>query len=266
MNGTVSRTESATRELLDVLGKIAVVIPVAHVLACSLNLVGYTLAFQGNITSLLSFTDLFSLTFSGIGTTYIVGLLAPAIFLWVRHSAPPSPPIVVETEEEAVALRSKWRAKEARFDRLTYAMGMFMMAASVVLSISDRPVHPSIFICGALLSFMPEIWRGFERRGFKGQQISFVWLLLMFAAAAFGSGEVSGQIDRREAFAKIRVGRYGCNDLVVLRRVYEKYIAVRRDNRRLIIDDDCKTLFQFPVMKTFQYNPIIPNRLAFWRS
>lgn len=251
--------DTPTNKLLIFLGRVAVLIPVAHILACSINLIGYTLAFGGNITSLLSVADLFSITFSGMGTAYVIGLFIPAAFIWWLHSMPDPPPVVVQNQEEGEALKVKWKRNAIIRDRVTSWVGILMIGFAAFRSFYDQPNSPALFFQGVFLTYIKEFWNGFERRGLTNIQTSTIWILLMFVTVAFGSGSFDAQVDRRAPFKEVRVGRYGCGDYVVLRHVGDDFIAVRRDDRRIIINQDCKILFEFPVLAPFTHKGEFPT-------
>lgn len=77
------------------------------------------------------------------------------------------------------------------------------------------------------------------------------WIAIALPLAALTSGLSAGQTDRREGVATLAVDSARCGNFAVRRKIGDLYIAVAKNEQRLLIDDDCKIKIVFPVRSRF---------------
>jgi hypothetical protein len=66
-------------QLDKLISQTVLLIPLAHLIACSIFLLGYAAGFGGNVGTLLSLTDIFPVSIRDLALTYFAGLLVPAL-------------------------------------------------------------------------------------------------------------------------------------------------------------------------------------------
>lgn len=237
---------------LQFLTQIVVLIPVAHIVVCSIFLTGYSLGFRDNITALVSVSDLFSISFGYVAQVYILGLFLPLSFITYNQTKPAKPvDLSLITLDQANAEVVKYTRRLRYFEYGSLLAGACAIGYTAWQIYHDRQVSYSILLFGLALVYMTQFWEGLEKRGLPNQTVTYVWCLLSFVISAFGTGWTSGEVDRRMKFAELRISRFGCNDVVVVRSLGENFLGVRRDNRRIVVDKECKVLFQFPIKPVF---------------
>jgi hypothetical protein len=184
---------------LQFLTQVVVLIPIAHIVACSIFLTGYSLGFRDNITSLVSVSDLFSISFGYLAQIYILGLLLPLAFFAYQNTKPVKPvDSTLMTADMADAEVVKYKRRLIYFDYGTLIAGAILVALTGWGVYLNRQVSYSILLQGIALAYMTQLWRGLEARGLPNRSVNYVWCLMMFLISAFGTGWTSGEADRSE--------------------------------------------------------------------
>ncbi len=76
-------------------------------------------------------------------------------------------------------------------------------------------------------------------------------------------GMDTGDLHRRLPFAKIKSDQMSCSGSVVLKPIGERFISVTADDRRHVIDAECKILFDLPQSKLIPGAPL-PTLVRDW--
>jgi hypothetical protein len=67
------------------LGRLAVMVPVVHVVACSLFLVGYSWGFESGVATLFTASDFFTVSLDHLVRMYALGMAFPLALLVYQH-------------------------------------------------------------------------------------------------------------------------------------------------------------------------------------
>ncbi len=234
------------------LATAAVIVPVAHLIVCSVFLMGYAAGFGDNLASLISISDIFPVSLSIIGPIYVTGMLFPVLIIMYRHAG--GTPYIQDAIEqiEDSDKRGLELSRHKRFLKFMYSLMIlsfcFSMLAVVTSLIFEVRVPYGYFINNAPLWFFPVFIRMTQR--FVGEkftpfmvEISFVTTMLIVTALFVGLER--GQYDRRGNFYNFTNNHFFCNRLIIVKSVSSNYIAILKNNQRVVVDADCKLKFIF---------------------
>lgn len=239
-------------QILSQAGQLAVVAPLIHLIICFIYISGYSLGFGGGIGSIFSISDIFSISLTDLIFVYIIGFIFPIISL--------SDHLTISEEEEAELRASRdYLAVSKKLiisgDMMRYLI-LSSMAAFVVLLSTEfflafylNELIPYVNIQVSSLFALPFILRvsgpSVSSR-LKKRTLLVIAVGLVTSALALGLAQ--GQKERRYPISSFS-NRITCNDMIILRSVTQKYIAISANGNRVIIDEKCELLFKLPVRR-----------------
>lgn len=247
-------------DLEKTISRAVILVPVAHIIVCTLYIAGYSLGFGGNIGGLYSPVDFFTVTLQHLIYIYVLSLAMPILFILFRHRSGrtyASDEIAAETDpEKKVALAQTASRVVSFFD---YALPMFLVLVLVSFSVSiyvDTYIQYYLTFNAIVLSLYPTFIRLAEWLNFRGLRVEVAWSLISFTAAVVGLGLDSGQIDRRLTYDALAKGAMRCQGHVILTPIGQRFLSVTRDNRRHVVDADCKARFEFEQRPLWRGGPL----------
>ncbi len=225
------------------------IVPIAHVIACTLFLAGYCTGFGGNIATLFKPSDFFTVTLDHMVLMYTTGLIVPVVTVVARHRAgvrSASDEIALEQDQtKRAAMTTTLRRMRRTIVVLCLLMGIISAALLILSYRFDTFVPWYLGLSFFTVSIAPFWWQITTKLNFLGVGIEFAWLTLSFLVGVFGLGLDNGELDRREAFSELRPTRYACGKLVILATAGDRFIAASKSGVRSVIDEECKVQFNF---------------------
>lgn len=233
------------------IAEMAVLLPLANLIAATTLLASYAVGFGSNLGWYFALDDVFAASLIGLAPFYL------AVAYWVvietrlhfnrtRHSADKASkygpfqrnklPIFRRWIKVALifgatltiidAFISYWIGRPVDVFAVLMAAGGVLLFSIIDKSISAQwpPQEPPLLVGVALLSIV----------------------VLMLISA---KGMNDGQRDRFLSYADASSYRAQCGDFVVIRKAGSMYLAIGKDDRHRLIDDDCAQKILIPGVK-----------------
>lgn len=240
---------------------LAFSIPIIHLMICAVYLMGYHYSFGSDIVHFASVTDLFSVSLREIGPSYgSMFLIASALLLTMKAR------FGVLTGSEYVATRPqedqhRLQEKLTQF-RVYWHLFLLGVGGGALISIGFTWYTKGLFpfsylsvpialIVGGFL-----IWSGNRLQWSHWLHLSLMTVSYLVVVTLF-RGLQAGQDDRYATFDER--ARYGisCSNFAILRPLSPYFLAVRRDDLKVVLDSDCKQRFAIPTVPTPQRHRIL---------
>ncbi len=245
-------SEHVTRKLtIKTVFECLVAIPVFHLIVTGLYLIGYHLSAGGRLYVFTGTSDIFSASIADVGPTYISVLTLPIfVILWIRASSG------AWTDQEAALLQPEGEARETALRKFRSSKKIFRLQVLLLLA-------AQILFCGmfyfrwgyipiGLLGFMTLLLFAMGNVWFANRlNIPSPWFHVTFLVGAalllsvFG-GLSRGQIDRRYSYAEAISVVPTCRGFAILRPLGDKFLAISRENRHLVVDSSCQPFASLP--------------------
>lgn len=231
------------------IGRATLAFPVLHVLTCGIYIAGYSAGFGGNIGGMFSTSDFFTITIQHLIMIYVLGLIFPTVFILLRHRSGKTY-AADEIEREQDPTRKARLISDRNFivgllDRFLPFVGLVMLGILFCQIWTGSRVEYYMTLNMILMAFMPTWWRAAGYFRFYGLQAEITWCVFVFIIGVLGVGLNAGDIDRRAPYSSLANGHMRCKEQVILNPIGERFISATKDNRRHIVDDDCKVRFDF---------------------
>lgn len=257
-------------DLEKVVSRAVVIVPIAHVVACTLFLAGYCIGFGGHIASLFSPSDFFNVTLDHMVLMYTTGLIVPALTVVVRHRAGVSSAVDQLAAETDDAKRAEgWRSLKSMRRVITGLSICIGILAVTYLTLSyrfDTFVQWYLGLSMLTVAVGPLWWAVTSKLKFYGIGVEYAWVTLSFAIGVLGLGMDNGELDRRNDYADLRSSRYACDKLVVVAAAGEKFIAAGKNGVRHVINDDCDIQFSFEKAVPIAEKPLGPSVIEWFSN
>ncbi len=232
------------------LGRLAIIVPVFHLITCALFLFGYSWGFGGGAGTLFAVTDFFTVSLDHLIRTYALGLGVPLVFILVRHSrGHPYAADVIAAETDAVKREKLAAAHSTLKTIISWGLaisGLLILMALFFSIYFDLMRLYYLSVSAILLIFVVPFWKLCDALNIEGIHGEFAFVVLMFIAGVIGIGMDAGFRDRRGSMDFLDKDRYQCKDHMVLNTAGSRFITVTKDNMRHVINEECKILFSFP--------------------
>ncbi|WP_312145330.1 hypothetical protein [Brevundimonas sp.] len=226
-----------------------VILPFAHLLMASTYLYAYCFGFGANLSTFVSASDIFTTSIRSLAPVYAIA--AGFIFL------------------SSGGRLIHWLTSVARIDEPYGPYRRFNFNGGIGRVFKIFAVAFTALWIGTSYATGKAIDVGYVASGglvfvlvqdvlFNARQTREVTVVLFAIAVVFGTiafGLHSGQRDRHAQYAAQSASNSVCGDYVVLRRFSDAYLAIGKDNRHRLIDDECKAKFTVPSVK-----PLIAER------
>jgi hypothetical protein len=230
-------------------GRFAVIVPIVHLVTCGLYMAGYSVGFGGNIGGLFSASDFFTITIQHLIATYVLSLGMPVIVILLRYRSG-------LTYASDIARRENDPVKKAELIAISKWANRFLMWVlpllglnAVVLLVCQMwtgamPLYNLVFAFFSLV-LMPAWWKAADLLKLYGLPVELAWCCCAFVVGVVGLGMDSGDRDRRMPYILLSDARMHCGDHAILSPIGDRFISVTPNNRRHLINDDCKVQFDF---------------------
>lgn len=231
------------------LARLAVIVPITHVVACSIFLAGYSWGFGGKVGTLFSVTDFFTVSLDRLIMIYLCGLGIPLGMIFYRHrTGEPYASVAIARETDETKKQELIRRRRSRIRALTVLMwfaGVTGLSA-FILSIAYDLYRSYYALFSAMLFSMSILWwKLAEKAKLDGIGAEFAWTVTWFVVSLVGIGMDAGFRDRRMTFDYHKSAHYRCGTHIILTPAGDRFISVTPDNRRHVINEECKDLFEF---------------------
>ncbi|WP_109356410.1 hypothetical protein [Sphingorhabdus sp. EL138] len=250
---------------LDKLKDLSILIPAIHIVMCFSYLLFYYMSFGYGIHIFSSPVDVFAISLGELLPIYIFLALGSVIGIGQGKLFISFARDLTDDEIESIG-----ESKLSRF--LAVSKGNPHMFIALV--------GGSVFVLLALLSVIIFYARtGFLHFTFANIVLIFGWVvidqffvrrsglnkiqreLIFYGGFALimtvSAGLHQGQMDRHLAYSQLESNNPKCEELIVLRSLSDRFLAVDKDNTRLIIDEECKPVFTLFDSSGFQKFPAI---------
>lgn len=228
-----------------------VVLPFAHLLMASTYLYAYCFGFGANLSTFVSASDIFTTSIRNLAPVYAIA--AGFIFLSSGGRLKHWLTSVARIDEPYGPYR--------RFNFNSPTAHVFKFVAIVFTALwlvtsytTGKAIDVAYVVSGGLVFVL------IQDVLFNARQTREVTVVLFAIAVAFGTIAFalhSGQRDRHSQYAAQSASNSVCGDYVVLRRFSDVYLAIGKDDRHRLIDDECKAKFTVPIVK-----PLVTDRKA----
>ncbi len=242
-------------------GRIAIMVPIVHLTACGLYMAGYSAGFGGNIGGMFSAADFFTITIQHLVTTYVLSLGMPIAIILLRHrSGRAYAADLIAKEDDPVAKAAMVATRQWVINFTTWALPAFALFFLTIF-ISQiwfgaiRDYHFMLTLI--VLALLPTWWKTATRLNLYGLPVEMAWCAFAFSVGVIGLGMNAGDRDRRLPYNVLSDARMSCGTHVILRPIGDRFISVTPDNRRHLINDECKVQFGFVP------TPIVPQLSLF---
>lgn len=231
--------------------ELLVALPVMHILATSLFLIGYYSAFGNRIYIFSSPSDIFTASIGNVGPNYLSGLTFPVVFLlwnrgyfgaWTSHEAAINKP---EGPERTAALAKV--TSDRKFLIFLVVFSAISQACMVVIFYFKWEYIPYQFFGFFLLLIfsLGIVWYSNKVEMNSLSMFGFLFIGLILIGSLF-NGMGSGQSDRRLTYIEAAKSGVVCSNGAALRIIGDHILLVGRDGRHFITDHDCKILMLVP--------------------
>ena len=232
-----------------VAGRVTIIVPVVHLAACGLYMAGYSTGFGGNIGGMFSASDFFTITIQHLVATYVLGLGMPVAVILLRHRSGRTYAVDLIAMEDDPAKRADLVATRRWVLRLTtWVVPPLVLIPLIILvcQIWTGAMRDYYFALNfSLLALLPVWWKIANRLQLYGLPVELAWCALAFAVGVLGLGMNSGDRDRRFPYNAVSDVRMHCGKHAILSPIGDRFISVTPDNRRHIVNDECKVQFDF---------------------
>lgn len=232
-----------------VAGRLAIVVPIVHLVTCGLYMAGYSAGFGGNIGGLFSASDFFTITIQHLVTTYVFSLGMPLAVILLRHRSGRAYAVDIIAQEDDPATKAKliatrqWVIGFTTWALPVLALFLFTMLICQIWTGSVR--NYNFLFTSIFLALMPAWWGAADRLKLYGLPVELAWCAAVFAIGVVGLGMDAGDRDRRLAYKVLFDTRMHCGHHVMLSPIGDRFISVTPDDRRHLINEDCKVIFDF---------------------
>lgn len=242
-------------------GQLAISVPVMHVVACSLFLVGYSAGFGSEVASLFAVSDFFTISIDHLVRMYAIGIGLPLAFLVYRHRSGFAYAADEIAAEEDCHKREKLiqsrRNIQCFITCSLMILSLISISTIILSSLYDiyRIYSFPVLVLTAAMSI--PYWRICEKIGFYGMRAEVAFISICFASALISMGMDEGFSDRRSSISQLEGSAYTCGKYRVVGAVGQRFIAASTDRNRHVINEECEVLFDFPQTPTVRRMSIV---------
>jgi len=221
---------------------LALLLPALHLAFCFIFLTFYSLAYGSAIEVFYAPSDIFHVSFRDIAPGYVA--LAAMIFIAIffrRDSRKLSAANGVDGQTAA----SRPRALLLVMAIASYALAVVsVIIASIYYKITGHLAVSAVvsFVLGLTVLYLRA--QHLKNLDNLWPMVALAILFPIFVSAY--SGAQSAEQDEFLTYARLQKNSPGCGNFVVIRNIGDYYMAVAKDGRRVMIDEDCKPRFNLP--------------------
>lgn len=249
------------------LGRLAIVVPVLHVVVCTFFLAGYSWGFGGGVSKLFDTSDYFTATIENLIKIYTVALAIPLMTLVYRHRS--GHPYAIDTvhSEEDPLKRDIMMSRMLLIRKLIFYISwilVFLILFAFIIQVKFD-LYRSYYVTSQviILALTFPYWHLCRNIKFYGFWAELAWLLVGFAFATLAMGADSGFKDRRYPYSIVSQDSFSCNNNSVIFRAGENFIAVEQLGKRIALNKDCDLKFEFsefpPITEKSIYEVIVDH-------
>ena len=196
----------------------------------------YYYSFGRGLIYFASPTEVFSVSLAEVAPLYLFGGVGMAIGIWSYESDEEITERYSEKSARVVKKVKTWH----RFGIILFALVLFVIG--VLASVLSGYIFWHLFLIPAALVFA---WLSGAYISTKGLAPSILWLVYGVGSALIAiclNGLSDGQSAAKNDFSFF-VDRPQCDDLVILKDVSQRYLALNKGNDRFIVNEECKQMF-----------------------
>lgn len=234
------------------MAETAVLLPIANLVAATTLLAGYAVGFGSNLGWYFSLDDVFAASLIGLMPFYIaVGywVLMEARLYLARAKLPTDMP----PPHGPFDRRIKWRRARGIAKLVLIIAALMTVFDAIVSHYIGRPfdVFGVLMGVGGIVIFtfldksLSTQWPMEEPPFLVG--VAFITIIVLLLICAKGLSD--GQRDRFLHFTDAKSSRAQCGAYVVIRKTGTMYLAVGKDDRHRLIDEDCAEKILIPAVK-----------------
>ena len=239
--------ETKLDEITALLPKAILSISLFHVSACVLYIIGYSFGFGHNLVAFFTPSDIFSIGLRDLTYVYLCSIAIPAAFKLhrLRQEKPYAADIVaaIEDDSDRRAAFSKLIKTRKTLTALSYILIVLSITYAAFSFYRGRPYRYVIatFPIYILMTVFSDNIKSALKIDYKVFEVVDLVIVLMCSSLAFGA--YFGEMDRESTYEHISGNTFVCSDYAIIRGVSDKFIAVRKDDAKVIINEDCETMF-----------------------
>lgn len=239
------------------LGRMALLIPSAHITICTLYLSCLSIGFGSRLFTMFSATDYFTITIHRLVAIYVYGLIMPALLFWVleiffgRNFYDPAKSF--KSQRRFIFAAMLFNNLPVIFGLpylLYYKMQGFYVPAIAWAGMFAIFIFPFIRIANVIFR-VPEFARGIV--------LFSVTLVLMAGAIGYDDGVAY----RRSELSDVRRDGMTCDDRTIILAVGDNFLAVSKSGKRQIVGEDCKVKFTFTQAPPLKWPPLTERLFSF---
>jgi hypothetical protein len=216
------------KDYTDVLKDVVILVPAIHLTLCFIYLYLYFAAFGTSLALFTSPTDVFSVSFLNIAPFY-AGLVAQPIIMQI-------PVWHLEATEDRTKVKPLGAVGKTLF-ALPVVLGLIVGTAYYSVA-GFFPTYNAI-----LVIIMGMWWFAWSHLRIKRSWRTPVLITLFIAIALLSFNAIKdGQRDRYYALDQFKAAPR-CGNVIVLRTLGDRFLALDNSGQRIIVDSTCKTEF-----------------------
>jgi hypothetical protein len=224
----------------NIFGAFWIALPIAHLLSASLFLWAYCTAFGARISIFISATDVFNASIRDMLPIYILGLLWPA-WLNLKAYIPRHVGNHRDPGEEFIP-GAKWSIVEW----ITLGAGVIGLVLSIPLFMKPPPYPFSFFIQIFIIFYLVLLFRAASTWKTTRMMMDMAVMVGAFILVVLAYGFDKGHNDRYRIYSESILKYPSCKNVVLFRKFGEYYLGVVKDDRKVMVDKDCKVALIFP--------------------
>ncbi|MGH6746608.1 hypothetical protein [Novosphingobium sp.] len=215
--------------------RLIVLVPIAHVAACTLYIVGFSLGFGSGVAFLFTATDFFTVTLNGLAKIYFSAAIIP-IFMYF---------IIKNGRQAKKGITGKTWANIAGLIIAFASCMTFVYIGAASYALVRQGYMPSAFDFFGVFLVLVTPLVAFIFRKFNFSYLVGSLLAVEFLGAILFQGYDAGKGYRQLPYRQLAAKSMKCGKYAIVFSVGGKFIAVDSNNRRRIVDADCKDKFYF---------------------
>ena len=250
-----SQKAAAWLERLSI-SNLIIALPVIHLLVASLYTWAWLAGFGANVSVLADPRDLFSVSISKLVTVYLIGLVLPtaqSIFMHKRFKG--------DSNIKGALSSTSYRFKAADYAVMSCVWFVISFSIFGIYDLQHRGYSQGLqmLIVSSLVGIVcyKFVIDHIELDGGSYRAIN-VGVGLLFSAIGFGLSD--GNTARYSGYEAYHPRLVRCGENLVLRRFGDYYIAIARDDSKVVVDLECKIVMSIPKVRgkarrEFHWNP-----------
>jgi hypothetical protein len=232
-------------------GRAAFIVPVGHVIVCSLFIFGFCAGFGPSISGLFTVSNFFTVTLQNLMVIYPVCVGFPLLAYY----------FMVRNDHDGTLFSAKFELRNEKAYYFAFWIVLTVSWSLFGLMIRERwqgYYVPWFFIAiSAFVAMLPLVCYICAVKGVTFRTLRVTVDILYFVTTVIALGATKGDVYRRGSSESLQDEQMHCEKLTVLIPVGERFIAVNKNTGdRFVINEDCKAVFTFDTAQPYKYRTI----------